>query len=145
MFCLNISRKLSIPATTCCSVHKRAFHKLSAKFYGPFEVLERIGAVAYKLKLPPTARIHNVFHVSLLKTKLGDNAVVEPQLPSLADPENKKWIPAAILETRIVKKGGAAATQWLVSWMGSSLEEATWEFADMILERYPNFKPEFKN
>ena len=42
--------------------------KLSPRFIGPFEILERIGVVAYRLALPPTlAAVHNVFHVSMLR------------------------------------------------------------------------------
>ena len=41
---------------------------LNTKFIGPFEILERIGVVAYRLALPPTlAVVHNVFHVSMLR------------------------------------------------------------------------------
>ena len=40
--------------------------KLAPKWYGPFEVAAQISKVAYKLKLPPNWKIHDVFHASLL-------------------------------------------------------------------------------
>jgi len=46
--------------------------KLRIKCYDPFEILSHIGLVAYKLQLPQSARIHLVFHISLLKKFQGD-------------------------------------------------------------------------
>ena len=42
--------------------------KLSSRYIGPFEVLERVGIVAYQLALPPSlSSVHDVFHVSMLR------------------------------------------------------------------------------
>jgi hypothetical protein len=49
--------------------------KLLPKWVGPFKVIERIGKVAYKVELPPNLKMHNVFHVQLLK-KYRDNGKV---------------------------------------------------------------------
>ena len=46
--------------------------KLSPRYCGPFEVLERIGSVAYRLALLASTRAHNVFHVPLLKKYVHD-------------------------------------------------------------------------
>ena len=46
--------------------------KLAPKYCGPFEVLARVGLVAYQLLLLPNLRIHNVFHVSILKKYVHD-------------------------------------------------------------------------
>lgn len=55
--------------------------KLAPKFYGPFQVLKRIGKVAYQLNLLHHSKLHPVFHVSLLKRKLGSSTVAQPSLP----------------------------------------------------------------
>jgi hypothetical protein len=46
--------------------------KLAARYYGTFEILEKIGPVAYMLALPRSMRVHNVFHLSLLKKYVPD-------------------------------------------------------------------------
>ena len=51
--------------------------KLSPRFIGPLEILERIGTVAYRLALPPSmSGVHEVFHVSMLRKYIPDPAHV---------------------------------------------------------------------
>ena len=53
--------------------------KLSPRFIGSYEVLERIGPVAYRLALPPElAKLHNVFHVSMLRRYRSDESHILP-------------------------------------------------------------------
>ncbi|KAL4592193.1 hypothetical protein LXL04_005180 [Taraxacum kok-saghyz] len=67
------------------SVAKNALTKLSPKFYGPFAVLQRVGSVAYRLDMPSGSRIHNMFHVSLLKPHQGPAPAIMTELPPLMD------------------------------------------------------------
>ena len=50
--------------------------KLSPKYCGPFEILTRLGPVAYLLAFPPDLTIHNVFHISILKKYAHDSTHV---------------------------------------------------------------------
>lgn len=122
------------------SVERRTIHKLSAKYYGPFEIIERIGTVAYKLRLPSSAKIHPVFHVSLLKKKVGVHAVINPHLPPVVDPKNPRWYPAKVLDQMLVKRGGKASAKWLIHWVGAPMEDATWEVTEDVKMRYPDFE-----
>lgn len=63
------------------SLNVKGRGKLGPKFYGPYEVVERIGLVAYRLCLPPLAKLHNVFHVGLLKPFRGTVPDHIPPLP----------------------------------------------------------------
>ncbi|MCH93906.1 retrotransposon protein, partial [Trifolium medium] len=63
------------------SLSGEKYHKLSKRYYGPYLILAKVGAVAYKLSLPPQSRIHNVFHCSLLKPHKGPPPAVVDQLP----------------------------------------------------------------
>ena len=53
--------------------------KLSPKFIGPYEILERVGPVAYRLALPlELAKLHDVFHVSMLWRYCSDTSNILP-------------------------------------------------------------------
>ena len=121
------------------SLKKRGLsHKLSPKFYGPFKVLESVGAVAYRLELPPTAAIHNVFHVSQLKlcpNPSGTSAIV----PQYWFDTGITKEPDRILEKKMVKHRNAAVTKVLVQWKGKSADTATWEFYRDFIAQYPHF------
>lgn len=69
------------------SVALRHKLKLSAKFYGPFQIVRRVGSVAYKLQLPAGSSMHPVFHVSMLKKKLGNRVTPILDLPATQEEE----------------------------------------------------------
>ena len=76
-------------------------NKLSLKCYGPYNVLQRIGTMAYKLELPTSSQVHPVFHVSCLKKVIGNKISVQTILPKL-DEEGKIILePKVVTETRI--------------------------------------------
>ncbi|KAK9706546.1 hypothetical protein RND81_07G134100 [Saponaria officinalis] len=106
------------------SLERRTNYKLSKKYYGPYQVIKRVCKVAYKLALPPAARLHHTFHVSLLKKCYGQPPMPTTSPELSATPQS----PEFIMARRTVKRGRILATQVLIKWSDSTVEDATWEF-----------------
>ncbi|KAF7807916.1 Transposon Ty3-I Gag-Pol polyprotein [Senna tora] len=124
------------------SVQLRRNQKLGLRYFGPFEVVARVGQVAYKLNLPPEARIHNVFHVSQLKPCVRPSSSATLPLPLLTAAEGPLIRPSKILEMRQVQVGHEWETQILVLWEDDA--DPTWEPLAVFRDRYPNFDLEDK-
>lgn len=118
------------------SVSVRRNLKLSAKYYGPYQILAKIGEVAYQLKLPEEAKIHDVFHVSLLKKAVGNPLVTTP-LPLCSTDGTTKVEPAGILQVREVIRNGQLVKQALVQWVNLHPDESTWEDLTFLYSQFP--------
>ncbi|CAM8886149.1 unnamed protein product [Rhodiola kirilowii] len=126
------------------SLRKQRTNKFAKRFYGPFPITERIGAVAYRLQLPPSARIHNVFHIALLQRFVGDPTTTPQQFPDYMDGLTPVLTSDRVLRTRLVQIQREWKPQWLVKWIGLPDAEATWELADELTQEFPNFHLEDK-
>lgn len=84
------------------SVVNRPYPKLAFKFFGPFEVLQRVGSAAYRLKLPDGCLIHPVFHVSQLKPFTPNYTPVFADPKMLLDFSTTDLQPERVLERRLV-------------------------------------------
>jgi hypothetical protein len=115
------------------SLAPRSNQKLAFKFFGPFEVIARVGQVAYKLKLPASSSIHPVFHVSQLK-KMAPGTQVISNLPSDIDLPR---VPVKILQRRVINRDLLSVPQVLVQWCEWPASMATWEDLESLQQRFP--------
>ena len=113
------------------------YKKLSPRYCGPYTVVKSVGSQAYKLDLPEHLKVHDVFHVNLLKQYipsedyvLNDNEVVMPTQGIL------QLQPSEILETRERKLRNRVIRDHLVQWKDYPTEDATWEEEASLLKEY---------
>ena len=90
--------------------------------------------MAYRLLLPQSAAIHDVFHVSQLKKALSTDTQVSPSLP---DPDIALQFPEQILSKRLLTKGVHQVQQALIKWSGWPPSLATWEDLEALRQRFP--------
>jgi hypothetical protein len=119
------------------SLDVRGRSKLGPKFYGPFRIREKIGEVAYKLQLPAGAKLHDVFHVGLLKLFKGEPPAETAALPPIRHGR-------ACAEPEMVRRCRLARgrKEVLVQWKGQPAAEATWTDLAEFQETYPSFQLE---
>ncbi|XP_028081962.1 uncharacterized protein LOC114283350 [Camellia sinensis] len=113
--------------------------KLSPRYIRPFEILEKVGKVAYRLALPPQlAGIHNVFHVSMLRKYVADPShVINWEEISLDKDVTFEEGPVAIQDSREKNLRGKTIHLVKVLWQHRGIEESTWEREDAMRTNYP--------
>ncbi|XP_074299847.1 uncharacterized protein LOC141631020 [Silene latifolia] len=114
--------------------------KLSQKYIGPYDILDRVGEVAYRLALPPALeKVHNVFHVSHLRKYVSDPTHVLAAETVEID-ENLSYVEVAkeILDSKVRKTRNSEIALVKVLWSNHNVEEATWEAEAEIKEKYPH-------
>eukprot|EP00882_Tetradesmus_deserticola_P000856 GHRQ01000930.1.p1 GENE.GHRQ01000930.1~~GHRQ01000930.1.p1 ORF type:complete len:1344 (+),score=98.92 GHRQ01000930.1:408-4034(+) len=97
--------------------------KLLPRWIGPFKVLEQINPVAFRLELPSNLKVHNVFHISLLKPVAAGTSIVAVPPPTMIDGELEYEV-EVIVSHRFV---GHGKLQFLVKWLSYGVEHNTWE------------------
>ncbi|KAA0031862.1 pol protein [Cucumis melo var. makuwa] len=115
--------------------------KLSPRFVGPFEILEWISPVAYRLALPPSlSKVHDVFHVSMLRKNVPDPSHVVDYEPLEID-ENLSYTeqPVEVLAREVKMSRNREIPLVKVLWRNHRVEKATWEREDDMKSRYPEF------
>ena len=102
--------------------------KLQRRYCGPFEIVERVGRLAYRLDLPTDWVIHPVFHVSLLRPwRVSSFVQDDDDQPGLElDINEPTWDVERLLRWRIRRVGNSPVREYLVMWSDRPLHEATW-------------------
>ena len=111
---------------------------LSPRFIGPFEILERVGTVAYRLPLPPSMSVvHEVFHISMLWRYTPDPAHVVDWGEIEVDIDRTfEEGPVRIMDSRDQVLQRKTVRLVKVLWQHCGVEEVTWERDDTMRVTY---------
>ncbi|XP_022983410.1 uncharacterized protein LOC111482020 [Cucurbita maxima] len=116
--------------------------KLSPRFIGTFDILERVGVVAYRIALPPNlVAVHNVLHVSMLQKYTPDptHVIEHETLPFREDLSYEERLSRILAQdTRRLRNKVIPLVK--VTWGNHRDGEATWEQEDDVRRAYPKLK-----
>ena len=112
---------------------------MSPRFIGPYEILERVGPIAYRLALPPKlTKLHDVFHVSTLRRyRLDESHILPLQDVQVQSDFPYDEEPKAILTREIKQLRNKKVPLVKVLWQHYGREEATWELKSTMRAQYP--------
>ena len=112
---------------------------MSPRYIGPFPVIERIGPVAYRLELSPgLEKIHDVFHVSMLKKYMPDSSHILKSPPvQLREDLNFELQPVQILDQQDKVLRRKIIPMVKVLWRSDRVEEVTWEPEAALRKQHP--------
>ena len=111
---------------------------LAPRNCGPFEILAKVGLGAYQLALPPNIKVHNVFHISILKIYVPYVSHVIYWNVIQVEPEGEFQVGLErILDGRELLLQNYTIRQVKVQWKHLSPKEATWELESNMHAAYP--------
>ena len=113
--------------------------KLRPRYIGPYEIIARVGSIAYRLDLPPElSMVHNVFHVSMLRKYIPDSShVLRDQPVELKDNLTYKDQPMQIVDRREQILWNKVILLVKVLWGNHGIKEATWKPEAQMCRQYP--------
>lgn len=125
---------------------QRPTGKLDHRRLGPYKVLEKIGTRSYKLELPPTMKIHPVFHMNLLEPFVEDTIPgrTPKELPPVIINDHEEYEVEYIVDSRIKRR----KLEYLVHWRNYSIMDRTWEPMDnlthcqKLIDKFHNEHPD---
>ncbi|XP_048326775.2 uncharacterized protein LOC112493327 [Ziziphus jujuba] len=115
--------------------------KLSPRYIGPYEMVKRIGPVAYRMDLSEElSRVHDVFHISMLRKYISDPShVMETPEIEFRDDLSYEKQPVQILGREKKRLCNKTIALVKVRWRNQIVEEATWDREDQMRSQYPYF------
>ncbi|XP_050233108.1 uncharacterized protein LOC126681605 [Mercurialis annua] len=113
--------------------------KLAPRYVGQYQIVERIGSVAYKLDLPPEmSQVHPVFHISILRKYVSDpSRVIQPQAVGVSEELTYEEQSVQIVDTQIRHLRTKKIPMVKFLWRSQSVEECTWKTEEDMRQKYP--------
>nr|GFB54554.1 putative retrotransposon protein [Tanacetum cinerariifolium] len=140
-FCQSMQEALGTQLDISTAYHPQTDgqRKLAPRFVGPFEIIEKVGTVAYQLDLPEELNgVHDMFHVSNLKKGLADPTLYVPlDEIQVNDKLNFMGEPVEIIEREFKKLKRSRISIVKVWWNSKRGPEFTWEREDQMKLKYP--------
>ncbi|XP_068645297.1 uncharacterized protein [Aristolochia californica] len=126
---------IKLPSQQFKALHGK--HKgLVRRYEGPYPIIKRVGNVSYQVQLPPSLKIHPVFHASILKPYHADaedpSRGVSKRAPPLMTSSFDKEVEYIISDRVKRRRGVQPKTEYLVKWRGLPKSEASWEEAEAL-------------
>eukprot|EP00884_Botryococcus_braunii_P006667 jgi/Botrbrau1/16000/Bobra.200_2s0005.1 len=145
-----LSRALPVDRLSLCAIYSvpSADRRSNRTNYedlgglGPFPIVQEVSSVAFRIRLPKTLRVHDVFHVSMLKPYKEGGIVQPPPRPEIIEGEEEYEVEAVLAHRERKLRGRKTAREYLVKWTGYEDIHNTWEPEDNLehareaLQRY---------
>ena len=113
-------------ANLALKILRNGTRELAPKWVGPFTVTERVGSLGYRLKLPDTMLLHDVFHVCYLRSYKNDQRKAPPPIPELDDEGQQNWEVDDVLDHKEVQQSRKHKLKYLLRFTGYGPEEDLW-------------------